>query len=285
MAASDTVSIREPLDPELIKQTLSSPPFYEIEGLFNARTLPLPNPASAQSKRGLILRSGEPNGMTDDGKQRLLDLGIKRVFDLRSLKEVQRLSKGDIFIIPGVEIVSVPALVIAKGDQMGNTFQRFECGTDQPFMESYSDILNEGTASFRTIFEFLRDHLSSGDGCLIHCTAGKDRTGVTSMLILDLIGVSDEEIAKDYALTRIGLETSRDTLIARFQHLLDNPDSRPGAENAFSSRVSVMQAFLKVLRQSYGGAEGYLKDRLGFPDEDIRKIRESLLGTGTPSLL
>lgn len=108
--------------------------------------------------------------MTDDGKQRLLDLGIKRVFDLRSLKEVQRLSKGDIFIIPGVEIVSVPALVIAKGDQMGNTFQRFECGTDQPFMESYSDILNEGTASFRTIFEFLRDHLSSGDGCLIHCT-------------------------------------------------------------------------------------------------------------------
>ncbi|KAG8887010.1 hypothetical protein FRC00_000560, partial [Tulasnella sp. 408] len=56
--------------------------------------------------------------MTDDGKRRLLDLGIKRVFDLRSLKEVQRLSKDEIFIIPGVEIVSVPALVIAKGDQM-----------------------------------------------------------------------------------------------------------------------------------------------------------------------
>ncbi|KAG8946105.1 hypothetical protein FRC04_012083 [Tulasnella sp. 424] len=189
-----------------------SPPFYEIEGLINVRSLPLPNPVSAQSKRCLILRSGEPNGMSDDGKRQLLDLGIKRVFDLRSLKEVQRLSKEEIFIIPGVEIVSVPALVIAKSDQMGTTFQRFECGTDAPFMESYSDIMNEGTASFRTIFEFLRDHLSSGDG------------------------LSDEEIAKDYALTRIGLETSRSTLIARFQHLMDDPNTRAGAENAFSSR-------------------------------------------------
>lgn len=108
--------------------------------------------------------------MTDEGKRRLLELGIKRVFDLRSVKEVQRLAKDEIFIIPGVEIVSVPALVIAKGEQMGNTFKRFECGTDEPFMESYGDILCEGTASFKTIFEFLRDHLSAGDGCLIHCT-------------------------------------------------------------------------------------------------------------------
>lgn len=285
MTPSDTISIREPLDPELIKQTLSSPPFYEIEGLINVRSLPMPNPVSTQSKRGLILRSGESNGMTDDGKRQLLDLGIKRVFDLRSLKEVQRLSKEEIFIIPGVEIVSVPALVIAKGDQMGTTFQRFECGTDAPFMESYSDILNEGTASFRTIFEFLRDHLSSGDGCLIHCTAGKDRTGVASMLILNLIGLSDEEIARDYALTRIGLETSRNTLIARFQHLMDDPNTRAGAENAFSSRASVMLAFLNILRQSYGGAEGYLRDRAGFSDEDIEKIKGNLLGTGPSSLL
>ncbi|KAG9017251.1 hypothetical protein FRB90_001222 [Tulasnella sp. 427] len=213
-------------------------PFYQIEGLINVRSLPLPNPTST---RGLILRSGEPNGMTDTGKRQLLDLGIKRVFDLRSVREVQRLAKDDIFIIPGVEIVSVPALVIAKGDQMGNTFQRFECGTDVPFMESYGDILNEGASSFKTIFDFLRDHLSSGDGCLIHCTAGKDRTGVACMLILDLIGLSDEEIAKDYALTRIGLESGRDTLIARFQHLMDNPETRAGAENAFSSR-RVLQA-------------------------------------------
>lgn len=210
--------------------------------------------------------------MTDDGKRQLLDLGIKRVFDLRSLKEVQRLSKEEIFIIPGVEIVSVPALVIAKGDQMGTTFQRFECGTDAPFMESYSDILNEGTASFRTIFEFLRDHLSSGDGCLIHCTGtclildviwglkmtttyfsrkGQDRSCLDANFeregcpnfpltrvptVLQLIGLSDEEIARDYALTRIGLETSRNTLIARFQHLMDDPNTRAGAENAFSSR-------------------------------------------------
>lgn len=46
-----------------------------------------------------------------------------------------------------------------------------------------------------------------------------------------------------------------------------------------------MLAFLNILRQSYGGAEGYLRDRAGFSDEDIEKIKGNLLGTGPSSLL
>lgn len=46
-----------------------------------------------------------------------------------------------------------------------------------------------------------------------------------------------------------------------------------------------MLAFLKVLRQLYGGAEGYLTKAAGFSDEDVKKIKANLLGSGTLSLL
>jgi len=72
---------------------------------------------------------------------------------------------------------------------------------------------------------------------IIHCTAGKDRTGVICALILSLCGVDDEVIASEYALTEIGLPQEwKETVIA---HLMENPElaaNPTGAWNLISAK-------------------------------------------------
>jgi protein tyrosine/serine phosphatase len=71
---------------------------------------------------------------------------------------------------------------------------------------------------------------------IIHCTAGKDRTGVICALILSLCGVSDDGVAYEYSLTEQGLAESKETLVA---HLLAHPaleKNEKGALNMISAR-------------------------------------------------
>ena len=114
--------------------------------------------------------------------------------------------------------------------------------------------------------------------------------------------MDDDAIVKDYSVTRIGLESGKNSSLARFGKLWDNPAISAGVVNAFSSRLvtgfcsyagnyygsirpTVMVRSLKMLREDYGGAEGYLKDRVGFTEEDIQLIKTALLGPSHTSQL
>ncbi|KAG8933861.1 hypothetical protein FRC00_012734 [Tulasnella sp. 408] len=252
-------SVVESMDPAFVKKTLSELPFYQIQGMLNVRAIPLPPTAG---KRGLVLRSAETNHITPLGKTQLSQqLGVTKMFDLRSDKERAKFGP-DPLDIPGVEIVCVPAMSASETDDLKATFAR--------------EVMENGVSAYKAIFEFLRDEVADGKGCLIHCTGGKDRTGVAAMLILDLVGVPDEEIIKDYALTRVGGEPMREMMVKRYAHLLLDPEVGEAAINALSCKPSAMRASLKMLREEYGGAAGYLKGRLGFSAEDVAKIVENL---------
>lgn len=102
---------------------------------------------------------------------------------------------------------------------------------------AYRHILSSDPTAYRTIFQHL---LSSPnpDPCLIHCTVGKDRTGVICALILMLAGVKDEDIAADYALTMAGLVQVRESIL---QYLMQDKKSMAGggrekAENMLGAR-------------------------------------------------
>ena len=151
---------------------LKTPPFLPIEGLINVRTIPLP----PLPNRGQILRSGETEYTTESGKKALLDLGITRVFDLRSPKEGPSSTTGA-FTVPGIIVVNVPARAVSRSDNLGHTFSMFQSGGDDPFLESYKEVLDQGPDPIRAVFEFIRDRLPLGEGCLIHCT-GKYTLGV-----------------------------------------------------------------------------------------------------------
>jgi protein tyrosine/serine phosphatase len=72
---------------------------------------------------------------------------------------------------------------------------------------------------------------------IVHCTAGKDRTGVICALILSLCGVDDEVVAKEYSLTELGLPNEWKQGV--IEHLMDNPalkGNMAGAINMISAK-------------------------------------------------
>ncbi|KAG8933224.1 hypothetical protein FRC01_010375 [Tulasnella sp. 417] len=267
-------SVLEPLDPALVEKTLSAAPFYQIQGVLNVRSIPLPPTTSA---RGLILRSGETNHITALGKIKLSqELGITKIFDLRSDKERAKFGSDSTLDIPNVEVVCVRARTIEPKEDLKTIFGRFGGNGDQGFVDAYRSTLEQGKKAYGRIFEFLRDQLHTGNGCLIHCSLGKDRTAIAAMLILDLAGVPDEDIMRDYALTRVGAEPLREATVARFAELLQDPEVAESTANALGCRPSAMRAVLAMLREEYGGAVGYLKNHLGFSGGDVERIKENL---------
>ena len=104
----------------------------------------------------------------------------------------------------------------------------------QGFTRAYRDILGSAPPAYRRILLHIAHEPSKP--LIIHCTAGKDRTGVICALILSLCGVPDSVVAYEYSLTEIGLAEFKETLVA---HLLANPalkDNKSGALNMISAR-------------------------------------------------
>jgi len=105
---------------------------------------------------------------------------------------------------------------------------------------------------------------------IVHCMAGKDRTGTVCALALSLLGVSDEDIAADYALTTPAMEPL--TAYLRRKH----PDAIDGKGHMYDSPAGAMLLFLDDLRALHGSVEGYLKE-IGLTDDEIASMRAHLL--------
>ncbi|MDA8283789.1 MAG: tyrosine-protein phosphatase, partial [Actinomycetota bacterium] len=88
-----------------------------------------------------------------------------------------------------------------------------------------------------------------------HCFAGKDRTGILSAVVLELLGVSDEDIIADYALSREGMDRMLAWLRERNPDRAEEIDASASAIAA--AEPASMAAFLEGLRSEHGSAEGY----------------------------
>ena len=105
---------------------------------------------------------------------------------------------------------------------------------------------------------------------LVHCTAGKDRTGVLIALVLDLLGVPDETIVRDYALSG--------GVVRPFVANGRIPAGTPAHElDAFyGAPPQAMRDFLALLRQRHGSARGYLRAQ-GLPSAQLERLPQLLL--------
>jgi protein-tyrosine phosphatase len=129
--------------------------------------------------------------------------------------------------------------------------------------ELYCSLLVNSQDSFKRVFEVFAD--SRFRRCLFHCTAGKDRTGVTAMLLLGLAGVDDEEIVADYTLTD---ELLTGTWLTRATHGVPNYVQLAAEEN--------MRFTLSFLRENFGGAVSYLTE-IGVGKRTQERILEKML--------
>jgi protein tyrosine/serine phosphatase len=101
---------------------------------------------------------------------------------------------------------------------------------NQGFTRAYFEILKNAPPSYRTILLHLANEPEKP--LIVHCTAGKDRTGVICALVLSLCGVDDEVVAYEYALTEVGLPTNWKGAV--IEHLMDNPALKGNMEGAWN---------------------------------------------------
>jgi protein-tyrosine phosphatase len=223
----------------------------DLEGALNFRDLGgYPTTDCRVVAWGRLFRSDGLHQLTSTDLDVLHGLGIKVVCDLRNTNEVT----VDVSRFPADERVKRLHLPIG-GDAAAapSIIDLIRAGEIAAFgvervIEVYSLMLEHGAASFGTIVRQAAD--PDQLPLLFHCTAGKDRTGVTAMLLLSVLGVGDDDILDDYALTtdyRSG---------ARVEQL------RPELEAA-GVDVEAVLPFLVAPREVMVGAMAFLRDRWG----------------------
>lgn len=138
-------------------------------------------------------------------------------------------------------------------------------------------ISEAGIRAFQTIIRHLLSH--PRQAILIHCTLGKDRTGIVFALLLSLAGVPDEAIATEYTLSEQGLEPAGAKMVSVLGTLC--PDLAletvtRTVDGLKRCHAKCMLGFLRALRESCGGANGYARDLCGLSEPEIACIREIL---------
>jgi len=214
-----------------------------------------------------------------------LSTGIKTIFDLRSAPEIKRdgpewadiaVDSQDVFAPYGIHRAWVPVFAEQDygPDQVALRYKEYTRTGSEGFVKAYHDILLSAPSAYSAMFRHLAQEEPTP--CLVNCTAGKDRTGVVVALLLQLVGVEEEAIAEEYALTDLGLAELKPVFVER---LLRNPalgGDREGVGNMVSAKKENMAAALEMIEREFGGAERYMRERCELEDEHIERIRRNL---------
>jgi len=241
-----------------------------LEACFNFRDIGGYRTDQGESVRwGRYYRSGRPDGMTEADRARVARLGIATQLDLRNRAELESQQPGDL----GREVDRHWLSVIPDGasETLNERFGKGMSG------ERYGGYLTFDPGPWRAAFELLADPDSYP--LLVHCVAGKDRTGVLTALTLSLLGVPRDVIEADYEMTNE--EVPR--LVAYVEGTRGLPEgmSREDLATAYGVPEGAMAVFLAGLDRVYGGAAAYLES-IGVGSSQVAAIRSNLLEPADP---
>ncbi len=144
-------------------------------------------------RTGVLFRSASLAGLTEEGVAHLADLGIRTVIDMRRSEEVS--TYGRVPDADGREYVNVPPMHQMWEHRPGDE----TVGAARFLADRYLELARDGGAQYAAILRLIGDEGRAP--LIVHCFAGKDRTGVLVALALALVGVDDAGIASDYALS------------------------------------------------------------------------------------
>ncbi|GIF72658.1 tyrosine-protein phosphatase [Asanoa siamensis] len=192
-------------------------------------------------------------------------MGVGTVIDLRYPEEVARRGR-----VPEYDGLAYYNLSIEHRPHKQATLAR-DVETVRFLADRYAEVLADGVVE---IAQALSVIAAARDApVVIHCAAGKDRTGLLTALVLALVGVGDEDIIADYALT----DLAADRFVADWQANAANPPiTWPGYGRA---PAEAMRLTLKELAAEYGSVSDYARDRLGTDDALLAGLRAHLLDT------
>lgn len=233
------------------------------DACYNTRDLGgLPTTDGALTRRGAIIRSDLLFRLTPAGREALLAYGVRTVIDLRFPNEVQAEPYG---------------IQTSDGEPL-----RYR---NIPLDKFYPDItakINSASAS-ADVYRLILDHYADAaaevlrtvanaepGGIVVHCHAGKDRTGIVTALLLRLAGVLDEEIIADYA-------ASEPCLMPLYERIVAEARGVPAVAKP-TADPEAMRGTLAYLDSAHGGVPAYLR-AAGLTEAELEQLRARLRDT------
>ena len=234
-----------------------------LQGAVNFRDLGGYATTDGQRTRWRVLFRADGLGeLTEPDLDVVRTLGIRTVIDLRSGYEVEQ-GRFDVDAHP-VAFFHFPFIDALPNADEWNL---------RPGLlgSQYKEMLDEAGAQMVAALEVL-----AGDAArpaVFHCTAGKDRTGLLSAILLLLLGVDEPTVVADYALSGEAMARLRQKLIAKYP---DGKEIISGIDEVFSAEPANMVSLLEYLHQRYGSVEDYAI-HIGVSAVLLAALRDALL--------
>ena len=270
-------------------------------------------------KDGRLIRSGRLSDMNSSDREALSDL-VGTVIDFRD--EAERMERPD-QVLPGVDYITLPILEgMAFGVTRDKKSERqiFSVVTENPenalkmVGEIYTNLVMQEypVSQYRRFLDILlKDHEKA---VLWHCSGGKDRAGIASVIIEEILGVPREDIIADYMKTNVYLADDTARMIQyTVQSMLkggrngglpevsEQPENGGSSVNCgrpeidkrvedalmclFCAKQEYINAFYAAAEKKYGGIDGYLHEGLKLTDEEIDRLKEMYLEDGQEDII
>lgn len=220
---------------------------------------------------GAVYRSGSLSELHDDAVARLGRLGLRLSYDLRSTEET--LLRPD-RLPPGAAALHHPIVSERSYLHWMVALFRLRHRMQEFLLNVYKGMLDQNGPVFA---EFVRRAAGAENlPLVVHCTAGKDRTGLATALLLLALGVPEETVVADYTLSNnafdILAETMKPELVPLYAFGLDDAQLQP----FLLAEARTLAAALAHLRRRHGSVEAYLR-QAGLEDGAIERARRTLL--------
>jgi protein-tyrosine phosphatase len=266
--------------------------WVRLDGTTNTRDLGgLPTTDGGRTVPGRVLRSDNLQTLSDDDVRRLVDdLGLREVIDLRTTAEIRLEGRGPLRAVPEVTHRHFSLLpergrhtdVFAVEDDepldlpegwLESLLPRQVAAHDEdepPAVRSYLGYLGQRADNVVAALRALSGVRQGAS--IVHCAAGKDRTGVVVALALAVAGVPHEEIVADYAMTADVIDALVAKLAASPTYAADM-DHRD--VSGHTPRADTMDRVLTLLDERFGGPPGWLEAH-GFGSDEQAALRARL---------
>lgn len=243
---------------------------------------------------GLLFRSSELSHLDDAGRAAMSRYGVRDVADLRSTAEVQRRGTGA--VPEGVAVHHLPFPEVSH-DHQGQAAAPHEASWQKMMTESSDEDASTAAARWMTL-EYERFPTLGGAKhavrqiitligderpVLVHCFAGKDRTGFAVAVALEAAGVPREEILADYLHSNDAVGRLREAILTTMRSREGITDEVVSfAESRLTDEVlGVREEYLassrRVIDETHGSLHRYL-DAAGVTPADVRRLRSRLVG-------
>ncbi|GHD26297.1 tyrosine-protein phosphatase [Halioglobus pacificus] len=249
-------------------------------GVANFRDLGgYPTEDGLRTRWGVLYRSGALHETTAADRQALSQLGLNRLIDFRS--EAEKTEEPD--KLPessGFATVAIPTMDGGDHSVADEIIARIENGNFDDFdpdgfmLEANRQFASRFTPQYRQFIGELLD--ANGQPVLWHCSAGKDRAGFASALILRIVGVPESVVMQDYLKSKAyALEArKRDIFLLRLfkgDMVADKLTRIMGVEPEW------LEAAFRQIDADYGDFDTYVREGLGLTEDDISRLRAALL--------